>query len=349
MISNSTLWQRIRRRPLESYNKAWLGAIALALVGALIACMLIVKVSGYGYTRYTGQFLQAASLKPGNVVSLAGVPVGEVTATALAGDHVDVGFRIRDDIRLRNDTKAAIKVTTILGSQYLELRNGGTEKLSSRTIDLAHTEVPYDLQQTLNDATNTFGQVDADQIAASAVVFGKQLEGLPPLVPRAMQNLQALSSIIAKRRDQLGTLLASTSTVTGTLHRQQSDIGDLIAQGERLFGEFITRRASIHSMLQSLTLLVGVLTKIVVKDRASVDGLLSSVQKFTDLLAKHDDLFRNLLQVMPVTVRNAANAVGSGNAVDVGLPAGLAIDSWMCAISGRAKQYNMVEYFKDCQ
>ena len=28
---------------------------------------------------------------------------------------------------------------------------------------------------------------------------------------------------------------------------------------------------------------------------------------------------------------------------------GLAIDSWMCAISGRAKQFGMIEYFKDCQ
>jgi len=27
----------------------------------------------------------------------------------------------------------------------------------------------------------------------------------------------------------------------------------------------------------------------------------------------------------------------------------MAIDSWMCAISGRAKQFGMIEYFKDCK
>jgi hypothetical protein len=25
------------------------------------------------------------------------------------------------------------------------------------------------------------------------------------------------------------------------------------------------------------------------------------------------------------------------------------IDSWMCAISGRAKQFGMIQYFKDCK
>ena len=42
-------------------------------------------------------------------------------------------------------------------------------------------------------------------------------------------------------------------------------------------------------------------------------------------------------------------ATGSGNAADVFLPAGIFVDSWMCALSGRARQFNLVEYFKDCQ
>jgi hypothetical protein len=50
-----------------------------------------------------------------------------------------------------------------------------------------------------------------------------------------------------------------------------------------------------------------------------------------------------------VALRNFANATGSGNAADVFLPAGIFVDSWMCALSGRARQFNLVEYFKDCE
>jgi hypothetical protein len=28
---------------------------------------------------------------------------------------------------------------------------------------------------------------------------------------------------------------------------------------------------------------------------------------------------------------------------------GIVVDSWMCAISGRAKQFGMIPYFKDCK
>ena len=52
---------------------------------------------------------------------------------------------------------------------------------------------------------------------------------------------------------------------------------------------------------------------------------------------------------LPIAVRNVANVTGSGNALDLNVPAGPFVDSWMCALSGRAKQLNLVEYFKDCE
>lgn len=342
-------WSRILSRPIESYNPTWLGAVALAVIGVLVAGMLTVKASGIGYTRYTAEFAQAASLKTGQNVSLAGISVGVVASTKLVGDHVEVGLRVRDDVRLRKDAKAAIKVATFLGSRYVELRNAGEGALEDRTIDLAHTEVPYDLQATLADATTTFEQVDADKIAQSAAVLAKQLEGLPAVVPQAMQNIQTLSTIIARRRDQIGTLFKNTATVTTTLRGQQAEIGKLINQGQDLLGEFVSRRNSFHSMMAAITSLVTVLNKIVVKDRTAADKLVVDLRTFTDMLGQHDDLFRSLLEIMPVTVRNAANAVGSGNAVDLHVANGIVLDSWACAISGRAKQFNMIPYFKDCK
>ena len=51
----------------------------------------------------------------------------------------------------------------------------------------------------------------------------------------------------------------------------------------------------------------------------------------------------------PIALRGAANAAGTGNSVDANIVNGIAVDSWMCAISGRAKQFGMIQYFKDCK
>lgn len=348
-MADSSVWQRMKKRPLESYNTTWLGFVAVVVVAVVIGVMLLVHALGAGYRHYTAEFLQAASLRTGNPIVVAGIPVGNVTSMKLVGDHVEAGLKVRDNIVLGKDSKASIKVTTILGSRYLALEPNGPASLPNNTFDLSHTEVPYDLEAALRDATTTFEQVDSDRFAQSLAVLGKQLQGLPSVVPQAINNIDSLSSIIAVRRDQLGELLRSTEQVTNTLRRQQAGIGNLINQGQDLLGQFVARRAVFHAMMQSLTSLVDTMSQIVVNDRSGLDSLINDMRDFTGLMAQHDDLLRNMLQVSPIFFREAANLTGEGNAINFNAPNVPAIDSWMCAISARAKQFGMIQYFKDCK
>jgi virulence factor Mce-like protein len=334
---------------LESYGRAWLGSIAIAVVVALVATLLVVKVAGSGHQTYTAQFLQAAALQAGNPITIAGIQVGEVSEMKLAGDRVEAKLRIRDDVALGVDSKAVIKVTTILGSRYLALEPAGDGALPGNTFDLAHTEVPYDLQEALADVTTTYEQVDSDQFAASLAVLGTQMQGLPAVVPQAMQNIHTLSTVIADRRDQIGSLLRATELVSNTLERQHANIANMVRQGRELLGEFVVRRASFHSMMAALSNLVQTLDDIVIEDRPELEKLLINLRALSDMLGQHDDLLRSTLQAGPVALRGLANATGTGNAVDLNAVNGLLVDSWMCAISGRAKQFGMIEYFKDCK
>jgi virulence factor Mce-like protein len=341
--------QKWWRRPLLSYDRTWLGVAAIAVVVVLIGAMLLVKVADFGHRSYTGQFLQAAALKVGNPVTVAGIPVGEVTSMKLVGDHVEAQFKVRDDVALGEDSRAVIKVTTILGSRYLALQPAGPGSLPANTFDLGHTDVPYDLQEALADVTTTYEQVNTDQFAQTLGILGEQLQGLPEVVPQALTNTHTLATIIADRRDQLGSLLKTTELVSTTLRRQQSAIGRLVTQGNDLVGEFVARRQSFQALMASLTNLVETLSGIVIDDRPELENLLVNLRELSDMLGQHDDLLRSTLQAGPVALRGLANATGTGNAVDLNVSNGLLIDSWMCAISGRAEQFGMIEYYQDCK
>ncbi|OMB79797.1 MlaD family protein [Mycolicibacterium conceptionense] len=340
---------RRRRIPLEGRNRTLLGIIAVAVVSALIATLLLIKVANIGYREYTAQFLQAAALRPGNPITVAGVPVGEVMSMKLAGDHVEAVLKVRNDVALGEDSRASIKITTILGSRYLALYPGGGGSLPDNRFDLLHTEVPYDLQEALADVTRTYEQVDTDKFAQSLSILGEQMKTLPPVVPQALENTHTLSTIIAQRRDQLGELLKTTEMISDTLRRQQSTIGSLVHQGNSLLGEFVARRATFQAMMDSLTVLVQRLSNIVIDDRPELEELLRNLHELSGMLSQHDDLLRSTLQSAPIALRGLANATGNGNAVDFNATNGLLVDSWMCAISGRAKQFNMLQYFKDCK
>lgn len=337
------------RRPLESYSKTWLGVVAVAVVAVLVGALLLVRVADFGYRHYTARFLQAAALQPGNPITVAGIPVGEVASMKLMGDHVEAELKVRDDIILGEDSRASIKITTILGSRYLALFPDGPGTLPDNTFDLTHTEVPYDLQEALSDVTTTFEQVDSDQFAETLAVLGQQLQTLPPVVPEALENTHTLSTIIAQRRDQLGELLKTTELVSSTLRRQQSTIGNLVNQGNSLLSEFVARRATFHAMMDALTNIVETLSGIVIDDRPELEELLGNLRELSTLLGKNDAMVRSILQSAPIALRNLTNITGTGNAIDFNASSGLLVDSWMCAISGRAKQFGLIEYYQDCK
>lgn len=339
---------RISKRPLESFSRPWVGVFAVLSIAALLVGLVSYAGLGVGKTRYRGQFAQAAQIQSGDAVTIAGIKVGQIENIALAGDHVVVGFYLNDDIVLGADTRAAIKLTTILGSRYLELSPAGDGRLDNRTIPLSNTDVPYDLQRTLAGATSTLGPVDAERFVDSIELLNANLGGVPGELPEALANLQSMSDILADRRSQLGTLLTNTEAVTTMLRRQRANIGALVMQGRSVLREIATRRSAVQQLFGSATTLVD-RAKAILNDEPAVDQMIGDFNEFMRMTAEHDELLISFLQSAPVALRNFANLTGSGNAADVFLPAGIFVDSWMCALSGRARQFNLVEYFKDCQ
>lgn len=338
-----------RKKTVEDLNRTAIGLVALALITVLLGGLVILTKVGPGYKHVKADFIQAAALLPKNPVTVAGIPVGTVTGMRLNGDRVTVDMRIQNNIDVGKDSRAVIMVTTILGSRYLALHPGGGGPLPNNTIDLNHTEVPYDLQQALQDVAVNYGEVNTDQLANAVEVLGKQVQGLPPMIPQAMDNLKRLSTVMADRRDQFGSLLKTMDMVTATLRRQQSSIGAMVNQGQELFGEFVARRAAFHQMIAAINSLVNVLDDTVVTNRAQVDELLVNMNTLSGLLAKNDGMLKSILQTAPIALRGLANATGTGNSLETNFPNGLLVDSWMCAISGRAEQFGMIEYYKDCK
>lgn len=344
--------QRSRRRTLEDLSQAWLGTVAVLALTAMIAALTLLTTLNIGKTTYYADFRQAASIRSGDEVSIAGVPVGTVEATELAGDHVVVSMKIRHDVVLGSQTRAAIKLTTVLGSRYVELKPAGEGRLDGKRIPLARTSVPYDLQRLLQDSTNTFEDVDAERFAQSMQLTAAQLRDVPSILPDALANVQNLSQVISDRRGQIAGLLRSTAELAEILGGQRADLAALVSQGQQLFGEITARRDAVRQLMDAATTLVTTARDITVGNHTQLDQLLRDIRQVTAMVGDHDDLLRNLFQTLPLSMRNVANATGSGPFLDFALPGGLLVDSWMCAISGRAEQFKWPEryqYFKDCE
>lgn len=337
------------RGRLEDKSRFKLGLAAIALVSLVVLAVVGIGKLGVGDKTYRAQFAQAAQISDGDQVTAAGVPIGTVTGVKLAGDHVVVSMKIDGDVELGSETRAAIKLTTLLGSRYVEIQPAGDGKIPDGVIDLAHTSVPYDLQAALSNATTTFEQVDAKRIADSMNVLSDQLDGAPYVIPQALENIENLSSIIADRRTQIGQLLDSTNELTTAIRNQQVTLGQMVIRGQQLVGELVTRIDAMRKLIGSTTRLIGNLHQIVGVQGPQVTQLLQNMETLLVAVAKREDVLRNTLQILPVPIRNFANATGYGNNLEFGAPAGALVDAWMCAVSGQARMMSLAEYFKECK
>ena len=126
-------------------------------------------------------------------------------------------------------------------------------------------------------------------------------------------------------------------------------LGLLVNQSREVLGDLAARKELVVRLINATTTLVNQLRPVLVDDRARIDELMNNLDGMLSAVGRNDALLRSDLQLMPVVVRNFANATGNGNEFDFTSTGGTMIDSFVCAISGRAKQFNLPPYFGDCK
>ncbi|WP_223273928.1 hypothetical protein [Nocardia cerradoensis] len=133
------------------------------------------------------------------------------------------------------------------------------------------------------------------------------------------------------------------------LRDQQRELAGMIDQGRNVLQQIISRQQAFVGLLNAATGLVQELKPIAVDDQPEIQQLLDNLSQMIGMLAGHDDLLRNILQILPVPWRLFANATGTGPELVGNGPDGAFIDSFMCALSGYAQKVGKPTYLQDCK
>ena len=141
------------------------------VVMLLVAAGLIVVFGEFRFSSgntYHATFTNAARLKSGQDVRIAGVPVGSVHAVKLNSDNtVDVSFDVNDRYQLYTSTRAAIRYENLVGDRFLEITSGPGElrKLpDGATIGQDNTDPALDLDALLGGLRPVLKGLDGDKV-----------------------------------------------------------------------------------------------------------------------------------------------------------------------------------------
>jgi phospholipid/cholesterol/gamma-HCH transport system substrate-binding protein len=267
-------------------------------------------------TAYTADFTEAAGLKSGDKVTIAGVEAGRVTTVNLDGDHVRVGFDVTD-AWVGDRTSASIQIRTLLGAKYLALDPQGNAPLDPATvIPLARTASPLDVVAAFNGLSRTLDQLDTKQLATSLETLATTFRDTPDDVRGALDGLSRLSTTVASRDDQIRTLLAGTRQLSTVLAERSGDVTTLLADGNQLLGELQQREQAIANLLDGTRQLSAQLSGLVADNQAQLRPTLETLGRVVDVLQRNQDDLAATIKNEAVFIRLFTNAVGNGHWFD---------------------------------
>ena len=291
-----------------------LGLIALLLFGAFNAQNLPVIGSG---DTYHAAFSEAGGIRKDDDVRIAGVRVGKVTGIELENAQVRVDFTITADAAFGPQTGASIRMKTLLGQKYVALEPKGAGQLSPESgIPLGRTVSSYDIVNAFADLTTTTEKIDTGQLAGSLDVMARELKDSPVPVRQALTGMTRLSRTIASRDDELRTLLARASSVSGVVASRNTTTAKLIKDADLLLLELQARREAIHTLFTNTSNLALQLTGLVRDNRAALKPALDKLTAVLAVLNRHRaDLDTTIARLAPFT-RVYANTLGNGRWFD---------------------------------
>ncbi|NEW57605.1 MCE family protein [Nocardia cyriacigeorgica] len=323
------------RLPKYSANRfLWLGVGAAAAVALLLVGSSVIAEARLSDKTIQAEFAQAAGLRPGATVDVSGIEVGAVQAVNLVDDKVVVDLRVRRDMRLGPNARAAIKMSTILGRLHIELTPGDGKGLLDNRIRIENTSVPYNLGKVIQDpkyksSFERIERIDPEKLRKALDLFDQQMGQSPELAVTALDSIGALAKVINDRRDEVDVLLKGLDQVSQLAADNQNSVLLLLTRGEAIGNAVSLRQNLLRQLLDNVAALSALLSEMGIENNNQLGPLIQNLNTMTQGLEKNRDNLDRLYEIMPVALRQFNNALGNGPYGDVWAPWFLP-DNWLC-------------------
>ncbi|WP_431237769.1 MlaD family protein [Mycolicibacterium aichiense] len=215
------------------------GAVALALVTAVAVIAGVLYVSPPGQKTVTFYTDDAAAVRPGDQVRVAGIPVGEVKDVSLKSDEVQVQARIDDNVFIGDKTTIEVRMLTVVGGYYVDLIPLGDAPLGSQSIPRDRVTMPYSLIRTLNDVTKITDNIAAKPLNESLNEIQDGLRG---------DNVDALNAIIT-----------AGNTIMSTIDKQRGQITSILSLSDEYIRQLADYREEFKALIRKIAIIQSIL------------------------------------------------------------------------------------------
>ena len=186
-------------------------------------------------------------LKIGDPVRLAGVNVGKINSIAVQDANVEIIFEVSPETKIKTDTVASLRLTNLLGGQFLSLSFGSPKALpleEGRTVkgkDSANIDVIVDtVSDAVKDAKLMINDINKNQ----------------------NEVMKKISNILDDNRENLADSIANFKSITAKIDSGDGSLAMLL-NDKKLFATLKDASENINLVTAKINSGEGTLGKLV--------------------------------------------------------------------------------------
>lgn len=317
-----------------------IGAVALAVVLVALAAAAVVPTLIYQVRTkgYTAELVSSGGLSAGDPVYVSGIPAGRVESVTIEGDQVIAEFRVDRSQTLGADSEAEVKLRTILGAFYLDIRPEGDGELTDARIGIENTAVPFAFDEIARNAYNATRTDDPDRETIDYDQIGEladlAYESIPDrqLAMDAARALADAAGIINNNGEQIEEVLRTGKDIAEIVDAQQDTLEQLFDQGAVVFGTLGARAQLLSGLIIDLETVASRITELLTATPGEWDRLLVNMRSVVGMLASESERIDQVLGEVAPAFGNLSQISGNGPWLDVNSPATLAPDNLLCQL-----------------
>jgi len=188
-----------------------------------------------GYQVIAG-FESLKELKEGDEVRMAGVKIGEVFRTQLAGRRAEAILRIGSQFKIKNDAVATIVMAGLIGTNYVGINLGSIDAPDLPPGAEILTRTTPDINSVMSEIGELSGKLE-DALGNLGNAFGGD--------PDKPGIIQKLDEFITENREKVGATLENLQQITEKVNQGEGTLGRIISD-PRMHDELVATIGEIR-------------------------------------------------------------------------------------------------------
>jgi phospholipid/cholesterol/gamma-HCH transport system substrate-binding protein len=270
--------------------------ILMVIAGWLVWTNLTADPAGEGSYALKARFRDASGLPAGSKVVVAGIPVGEIVTTEIAGRKAIVTFKIRKDIKVFDSAIVFKKATSLLGNYYLEVDPGDEKTISADgSQEIVHIQLKPG-EEILRVVEST----SPDQLL-------RRIEASLPNVDEVLKSVRDLAEDL--RRLANGPIASTVNRIEALVQQQAPEVENLIGDAREAVGRInlITKdlraitgdgRPKINAIIEKLDKVADSVQVLVDETRSQItltgDKVREKLEKVDSILSNADSIVEKI-------------------------------------------------------